>query len=128
MVIMRNTLQKDIIFTAVKAMNNHPTAEAVYNEVAAMHPNISKATVYRNLNRMADEGVISRLHTPQGADFYDLCTDEHYHMKCERCERIFDLPLEYQYGLCGKLSQQTNFELHRHSLMFFGLCPECKSI
>ena len=45
----RNTVQRQIVLQAVLRMHDHPTADTVYAAVAAEHPSISKATVYRNL-------------------------------------------------------------------------------
>lgn len=43
----RNTIQRQIVLQAVNQMHNHPTADAIYAVIAAQHPTISKATVYR---------------------------------------------------------------------------------
>ena len=45
----RNTVQRQIVLQAVRSLHDHPTADSVYAVIAAEHPSISKATVYRNL-------------------------------------------------------------------------------
>ena len=57
----RNTIQRQIVLQAVNQMHNHPTADAIYAVIAAQHPTISKATVYRNLNQLAAQGEIFTL-------------------------------------------------------------------
>ena len=57
----RNTIQRQIVLQAVNQMHNHPTADAIYAVIAAQHPTISKATVYRNLNQLASQGEILRV-------------------------------------------------------------------
>ena len=52
----RNTLQKELIYRALCAMDNHPTAAMVYDQVHRDHPAVSRSTVYRVLARMAEEG------------------------------------------------------------------------
>ena len=42
-------------------MLNHPTAEDVFEYIHCEYPSISKATVYRILNRMSDDGEIIHL-------------------------------------------------------------------
>ena len=54
----RNTVQRQIVLQAVRSLHDHPTADSVYAVVAAEHPSISKATVYRNLNQLALQGEI----------------------------------------------------------------------
>lgn len=61
----RNTIQRQIVLQAVNQLHNHPTADAIYAVIAAQHPTISKATVYRNLNQLA----------AQGRDFARACAD-----------------------------------------------------
>ena len=60
----RNTIQRQIVLQAVNQMHNHPTADAIYAVIAAQHPTISKATVYRNLNQLAAQGEILRVPVP----------------------------------------------------------------
>ncbi len=68
----RNTVQRQIVLQTVLRMHDHPTADTVYAAVAAEHPSISKATVYRNLNQLVSQGDIRRVPVPNGADRYDL--------------------------------------------------------
>ena len=75
----RNTIQRQIVLQAVNQMHNHPTADAIYAVIAAQHPTISKATVYRNLNQLAAQGEILRVPVPTGADHFDFNIKPHYH-------------------------------------------------
>lgn len=127
MAAVRNTIQKSIILEAVQTLCNHPTADAVYAQVRKSHPSISKATVYRNLNQLAENGVLNRLHLPDGADRYDQCTQPHYHLQCEQCGCIYDLPLPYMDNLFCKVQGLEDFQVRSHSIIFYGICPHCKS-
>ena len=122
---VRNTIQKGIILEAVQKLCDHPTAETVYTQVRQTHPRISKATVYRNLNQLAENGVICRLHLPQGADFYDCQTHPHYHMQCEECGGIYDLPLPYLEDFFAQVEGMEKFQIHQHNITFSGICPYC---
>ena len=46
----RNTMQRRLVLETVQQLQTHPNAESIYQAVAAKHPQISKAPVYRNLN------------------------------------------------------------------------------
>ena len=54
----RNTIQRQLVLSAVRQLQNHPTADEVYQEVQKNCPTISRATVYRNLKLLAEEGEI----------------------------------------------------------------------
>ena len=51
----RNTIQRQLVLSAVRQLQNHPTADEVYQEVQKNCPTISRATVYRNLKLLAEE-------------------------------------------------------------------------
>ena len=67
----RNTVQCTLVLNAVNELKNHPTADEVYNLIAKEHPSVSRATVYRNLNKLTEEGQLSRRVIPGGADRFD---------------------------------------------------------
>ena len=60
----RNTRQRKLVFDAVRQSYNHPTADEIYNVVRAQDDKISRGTVYRNLNLLADAGEILSIKTP----------------------------------------------------------------
>ena len=63
----RNTKQRKLVLDAVRQSYNHPTADEIYNVVRAQDDKISRGTVYRNLNLLADAGEILSLKTPGGS-------------------------------------------------------------
>ena len=86
--IYRNTVQRAMTLEAVRRLHAHPTAEEVYRQVAAEHPSISRATVYRNLRQLAESGLLLKINTTDGADHFDHRCDAHYHAGCLRCGRV----------------------------------------
>lgn len=121
----RNTLQKNIILEQLKELH-HPTADEVYGMVAKKHPAISKATVYRNLNKLADEGAVTHVKIPDGADCFDSMTHRHYHIRCRECGRVFDVDMPYLSGLEERIADTHGFDVDGHEIVFSGLCPDCK--
>ena len=122
----RNTIQKELILQAVKSLKNHASAEEIYQFIAAQYPNIGKATVYRNLNVLSEEGKILKIEIPNGADHYDHQTFEHYHVLCVKCEKVFDVDIPLQNDLIGKIGDKHGFDFLNYEILFKGICPECK--
>ena len=60
------------------------------------------------------------------ADRYDSHCDRHYHIFCTGCGRVFDAPLSYHAEYDGQIEEETGFQIHRHRLIFEGLCPDCR--
>lgn len=110
---------------AVRRLHAHPTAEEVYRQVAAEHPSISRATVYRNLRQLAESGLLLKINTTDGADHFDHRCDAHYHAGCLRCGRVFDVELRQPPQLEKLLGDTHGFAVSGYDLLFRGVCPEC---
>ncbi len=121
----RNTIQGQLVLNAIKQLGNHPTADDVYNHVEKSYPNISKATVYRNLNSLAEDGMILKIQVPDAADRFDHVLEKHYHIKCMKCQEFSDLDLDYMYELDDKVALLTNYKILSHDVAFKGICQKC---
>ena len=120
----RNTLQKRIVHETLVAMCNHPTADEVAAEVQSTYPSISRATVYRILNKLADSGEALRIRINNGADHFDHQTFPHYHVHCSSCGKVADVKMPVE-GLVELLKDTSGYKIFGYSLQFDGLCPEC---
>ncbi len=120
----RNTIQNALVLDEVNRLQCHLTADEVYEAIVVEHPTISRATVYRNLNQLSEAGQIRKLEIPGGSNHYDhLCT-EHYHVKCIKCGRVFDVDMEHQ-DLEKKIKDSHGFRFTGCSIIFDGVCPQC---
>jgi Fe2+ or Zn2+ uptake regulation protein len=57
---------------------------------------------------------------------YDVETDHHAHLICRKCHFIVDLHDEVAPAPSLPEEAQAGFRLERHSLIFWGLCPQCQ--
>ena len=106
----RNTIQRQLVISAVRSLSNHPTAEEVYNRIVLDYPDISKGTVYRNLNSLVDSGLLHRVSVPSSADRYDHMLTKHYHVQCVKCHRFMNVDdLDYFQDLDDKIAQMTGY-------------------
>lgn len=122
----RNTIQCTLVLETVNKLPGHVTADEIYEAIAKEHPTISRATVYRNLNRLSQTGKIRRIEIPGGADRFERWCHPHYHIKCEECGRIFDVDMEYIPHLEDKIRDTHGFQLTGHDILFTGICPQCR--
>jgi len=123
----RKSKQKEVILGVVKSTHSHPTANWVYEQVKQEISNISLGTVYRNLKSLKEEGEIQELNFDGAMSRFDGITRNHYHFRCERCERIFDLDEQVDATLNDRIEQTTDFEVIDHRLEFYGRCHDCLS-
>ena len=124
--IKRNTIQCSLVLETVNKLQGHVTADEVYDAINREHPNISRATVYRNLKRLSQMGRIRRIEVPGGADRFERWCQKHYHVRCERCGRIFDVDMEVVTDLEQKIKDTHGFEFTGHDIIFTGICPQCQ--
>ena len=123
--IERNTMQKKIIRLAVYELGNHPTAEQVYRMVHKKYPNISKATIYRNLALMAKSGELLNAGTLSDSTHYDHMCHDHYHFICDDCGKVFDINVYFDDIRKMLPANIGDVEIRGHSLSFNGLCKDC---
>lgn len=122
----RNTIQRALVFEAVNQLKCHATADEIYEAIVKEHPNISRATVYRNLKQLAETGEIRKMETPGGADRFDHQCHDHYHVKCEKCGRFFDVDMAYISGLEKSIQNNHGFVFTGYDILFRGICPDCQ--
>ncbi len=121
----RSTIQRTLVLETVKELQCHVTADEVYDMIVKKHSNISRGTVYRNLNLLSDIGEIRKVEMPNGPDCYDHICHEHYHARCIKCGRIFDVEMELIADLEKNIKDTHGFLFTGHDIFFKGICLEC---
>ncbi|MEA4833133.1 MAG: transcriptional repressor [Oscillospiraceae bacterium] len=121
----RTTIQKVLILEAVRSMCDHPTADEVYNAVSTKCPNVSKATVYRNLKLLSGEGDILRVAVVHGPDIFDRNVSPHFHFKCVCCGKVSDFNIICANELSIPEKYPAGYDVTGYEMIFFGRCPNC---
>jgi len=124
----RVTKQKTAILEILRSVENHPTAEWLYQEARKKIPGISLGTVYRNLNQLRDNGEISELNYGSGQSRFDGKQGNHYHFCCTGCGQVIDLPIPLFKTIETKAKASGDFLVTGHRLEFTGLCHTCRTI
>ena len=108
-------------------LNNvvHPSAEYIYDILRQANSNISLATVYRNLNKMAQIGRIKKINGLEDRAHFDHNTFEHYHFICRKCGRIYEIPCDIAPDIIKKAQEETGFKIESHDIVINGICREC---
>ena len=121
---MKYSRQRAAILSYLQSRKDHPTAESIYLSVKEEFPNISLGTVYRNLNQLAEAGMIAK-HS-FGALGIDN-TSPHYHFICNCCNAVIDLPLENDAFSVIDVQASEGFDglIREHCLYFCGMCKNC---
>ena len=123
---MKYSKQREIIRQIMAGTALHPTADMVYEWVRRETPNISLATVYRNLNCLAQSGELRKIHVAGGADRFDGQTHRHSHLVCRSCGAVSDLDQEVVGSIAEDIRVATGFSPAADDMVFYGICQKCR--
>jgi len=123
--MQRNTVQRQILLDVLNKLKTHPSIDEIYLEVHKIHPSISKTTVYRNLRRLSQNGIVRQISLPDGLERYDGTAMPHHHFRCKNCSNVFDIDLEYSESINDVVRKKHGFQIDEHDIVFSGICPKC---
>ncbi|TKB06729.1 Fur family transcriptional regulator [Desulforhopalus sp. IMCC35007] len=124
---MRLTTQRQIILEELGKVTSHPTANEVYDMVRKRLPRIGLGTVYRNLELMADTGVILKLEVGGTQKRFDATVTPHYHIRCSKCGKVDDVHIEVQQQINQRAQNASNYKILGHHIEFSGICYDCQN-
>ena len=107
----------DIVYSSEASL----TADQVYSLARKRLPNISLGTVYRNLNKLVTDGLVSETQKGNTSVFmrhpFTNATFE-----CEGCGRLFCVSFEIRNQ---DIERQVGMTVSRWNMRISGLCREC---
>lgn len=117
--------KRNAIYECLCNTDIHPSAEMLHGMLQENHPDISLATVYRNLARFKADGKISSVATVRGIERFDANIGPHVHFICTGCDAVLDMhhiPIpSYSPAQCG------GCKIESCALTFTGLCGDCQN-
>ena len=120
--------KRNAILACLQGATTHPSAEMVYEMLQKEHPDISLATVYRNLARFKSQGLVNSVATVHGVERFDAMTHSHVHFICTGCDAVLDLPqMEIPLSLNEEAEKTSGCHVQDCRLTFTGLCEKCAS-
>ncbi len=124
---MRYSKQRQLILETLMNLPIHPTAEQLYEKVKDEMPSISLGTVYRNLSLLVEQHQIRRFESPGEVSVrYDGRNDDHSHLVCNVCKRVYDINIDSFKDLDDTLTTLTGFKVEEHDIVLKGICKECQ--
>ena len=121
----RMTNQRRKILEYLKRVKTHPTAEMIYKDVSKELPDITLATVYRNLNHLAEQGEIQKFDVNSKSHF-DGDMGFHQHCICSSCGHIKDVFGDRINKETLKKARTKGFEPRIVNILIYGICKKCK--
>jgi len=122
---MRLTTQRQIILEELAKVTSHPTANEVYDMVRRRLPRIGLGTVYRNLELMAESGLILKLEVGGTQKRFDATVSPHYHIRCLECGKVDDMEIPVQHHINDIATAACDYQILGHHIEFSGVCNNC---
>ena len=125
------TKQQQAVLRCLEERGEEPlTAAALAEDLRQSGSPVGLATVYRQLERLEQAGMIHKINTEEGA-LYQFCghdIQDHrdcFLLKCSKCGRIRHLDCSHLQSLYEHLEQEHHFRIDPRGTLFTGICDLC---
>ena len=122
----RCTVQRRVILEKVLDIDDHPSADQVFEAVESSLPGVSRTTVYRTLEHLAGMGVITKACHPGRVARFDPRLELHHHLVCLRCNQLIDFEDEALNELTMPDTSDLGFEVKDYRVQLRGICQSCR--
>jgi Fur family peroxide stress response transcriptional regulator len=120
------TRQREAVLQVIRAREDHPTANEIFQAARLNLPTISYATVYNSLRFLKAAGLVHEIKFGDGASRYDRETDRHDHAICNECGKLVDFDLPQTAELMQAAARKSKFKAASVHLTLKGVCPDCR--
>ena len=117
--------QRDMVRYIFKK-HNHFDADQLIDEMKAEGFSVSRATIYRTLEKLVDAGLL-RCVDLGDRKFYehDYGYPQHDHLICEKCRKVIEFLHPAMENLMHEVGAQHQFQVQEHSFVIRGICADC---
>ena len=117
--------QRDLV-RHVFVQHNHFDADLLIDELKAAGLRVSRATVYRTLNKLVDAGLLRRLELgPRMFYEHDYGYPQHEHLYCQQCGKVIEFQSASIETLIHDVGREHGFLTSGHTFIVRGTCAEC---
>lgn len=112
---------------------SHFTAGEIEAKLAFNGEKLGKATVYRRLDRLVEEGMVRRFVSDDAKSCcYQYAGDagckNHFHLKCYRCGELLHVECDYLDKMQAHIFDHHGFTVDREKITLCGVCEKCRNL
>jgi Fur family ferric uptake transcriptional regulator len=122
----RNTRQRRTIRDVVERAGRPLTTDEIFVSAQTSIPSLGKATVYRSIRALLDEGWLAAVDVPGRSALYERAGKEHHHhFQCSHCKRVYELD-----GCASEIRGElpAGFVSTGHDVTIYGACAGCSRL
>ena len=104
------------------------SAQEIAENLRSAGEGVGTASVYRALDLLHREGLVTRLEVGQGGARYERAHpggDHHHHVVCERCGTITPFEDRELERAIEQLSRRLRHRVSGHDVLIRGRCRDC---
>ena len=125
---LKNTPQRTTVMEEIIKNKGHRESEEIYLALKKKGQPVSRATVYRAMDILVNNGFARKMNLGDGRARYEskVNSPHHDHLVCMDCGLIIEFMDQQIEDLQDKIAFQNDFQLKRHIHQLFGLCKKCQ--
>jgi Fur family transcriptional regulator, ferric uptake regulator len=124
MIARRNTPSKQAILNVLNSSKSALSQEDIEKMVAI---EMDRATIYRTLSRFCEDGIVHKIISEDGKQFFAICIkceekispERHFHFKCLKCKTIECLQETVKFTL------PSGYRIEGVNCLLTGYCAKC---
>lgn len=126
MSILRQTKALQIVEEVIKSSPTPLSSADILVGVSEKDKTIDRATVFRIIKRLTDANKLMVVNFGEGKMRYEWKGEHHHHLVCTKCGSITAIHVCDAESMAINQARKAGFQIHSHSLEYFGLCKKCK--
>jgi Fur family transcriptional regulator, ferric uptake regulator len=124
---IRGTRQAEALYGALADMPAFSSAQDIHAELRRRGERIGLTTVYRQLQVLAEDGMVDAIRDQSGETLYRRCetSSHHHHITCRSCGRSIEVEGSAVERWTQHVAAEAGFVDVDHTVEIFGRCPDC---
>jgi Fur family ferric uptake transcriptional regulator len=119
------TARRAVLEEFARTEGLHLSAEELGERVQQRYPEVHISTVYRTLDFLEREGILTRVHVNNGPSAYHFVANAHHHAVCNQCGDEIELSPSLFRPVATKLLAEHGFVADPSHLTITGICATC---
>jgi Fe2+ or Zn2+ uptake regulation protein len=124
---LKATPRRLALLQALADASIYMSPEEVWAHLKKNHREVGLPTVYRNLEELADGGLLSKVLLPDRKLYYYLCGNKvhHHHFICVSCRKVEDIGVCALETISREIGEALRGKVLSHTFQVEGLCENC---
>ncbi len=103
----------------------HANIDEIHEDLKTDNPSMSLTTIYRNLNEMMKNALVSEIKLPKEKQRYEITKTPHIHLLCTKCKKLIDGSVDLE-RLIHSVEIKYGCDVLDNDIVLNIVCNDCK--